>query len=141
MANEAVKKRGSWVLLNAAASLVTDTFLQGSTSTMDTLLNAGEEVYFGFEMRVDLSGLAAVENDSIEVHLRLGDGTTLESPPSGNFAPHPVGSITLDDPLAFYFSSEMPILSPDAQIYLKSNATNTLTAAIHIRAVTPVAAA
>ena len=141
MANEAVKTRGGWVQVHAAAALVQDTFLQASASTLDTLLGVGEEVYFGIEMRVELSVLAAAENDSIEVHLRLGDGTNLESEPSGNFAPHPIGSITLDAPLTFYFSSEMPLLSPDAQIYLKSSAVNTLTAAVHIRAVTPVAAA
>ena len=141
MANEATKKKGAWTVVNASASLVTDTFLQGSTSTLTTLLGTGEAAYFGFEMRVQLSGLAAVENDSIEVHLRMGDGANLEAEPSGNFAPHPVGSITLDAPLEYYFSSEMPLLSADAQIYLKSNAANTLTAAVHIRAVTPVAAA
>lgn len=139
MANEVINKIGvsGWVSVGAGLSLTAGTLVQASASDFAALLAAVEEDYPQFEARLQITAGVPTENNTVDVHLRLGDGTNQEPAPSGAFAQHYVGSIVLDNALGFYFSDAMALLNKNATIYLKSNeAVTTLTATLFIRAKT-----
>ena len=137
MSGEMIRVDGGsgWVQVGAGLSLTAGTFVQASASTIAALLAAAEEDYPEFEARLQITSGTPTENNTVEVHLRHGDGVNQEPAPAGNFAPHRIGSITLDNQLGYYFEDGLPILNKDSQIYLKSNeSATTLTATLHIKA-------
>ena len=137
MSGESVRVDGTsgWVSVGTGLSLTAGTFVQASSSTIATLLATTEEDYPEFEARLQITSGTPTENNTVEVHLRMGDGTNQEPAPSGSFAPHYIGSITLDNATGYYFEDGLQILNKDSQIYLKSNeASTTLTATLHIKA-------
>lgn len=132
----------SWVTVATGLSLTAGTFVQASSSDFDTLLSATAKLYPEFEILINVTSGTPTENNTIEVHERMGDGTNLEPAPSGDFAPHFVGSVTCDNQTGYYFEDGLAILSENAQIYLKSNeASTTLTVTVKIRAKTGTEAA
>ena len=144
MSGELIRVDGvsGWVQVGAGLSLTAGTFVQASGSTIATLLAAVEEDYPEFEARLQITAGTPTENITVDVHLRLGDGTNQQPAPSGSFAPHFVGSITLDNQTGYYFLDGLPVLNKDSEIYLKSNESATaLTATLHIRAKSHNAAA
>ena len=143
MAGEYIRKDGvsGWVTVATGLSLTAGNFIQASTSDFVVLLAATEEDYPEFEARLDITSGTPTENNIVEVHLRMSDGTNQEPAPSGNFAPHHIGSITLDNQIGNYFEDGLSILSKKSTIYLKSNEpATTLTATLLIKAKTGTAA-
>lgn len=137
MSGELVRHIGpsGWVSVGTGLSLTAGTLVQASTSTIAALLAATEEDYPEFEARLQVTSGTPTKNNAVEVHLRMGDGTNQEPAPSGSYAPHYIGSITLDNATGYYFQDGLPILDKNSQIYLKSNeASTTLTATLHIKA-------
>lgn len=137
MSGEIIRVIGTsgWVQVGAGLSLTAGTFVQASASTIATLLAAVEQDYPEFEARLQITAGTPTENNTVDIHLRMGDGTNQQPAPSGSFAPHFVGAITLDNQTGYYFEDGLQILNNDSEIYLKSNeASTTLTATLHIRA-------
>jgi hypothetical protein len=140
MTDELIVKEGAsgWTSVGTSLALVADTWLQASTSTFETLFAAVEEDYPEFECRIQVTTNTPTENNTIDVNLRMGDGTNQEPAPNGEYAPHIVGNVTLDNQGSqYYFSDAMTLRNNKATIYLRSNeASTTLTVSLFIRAIT-----
>lgn len=137
MSGEIVRHIGAsgWVQVATGLSLTAGTFIQASSSTFADLLAATEEDYPEFEARLQVTAGTPTENVTVDVHLRMGDGTNQQPAPSGSFAPQLIGAITLDNQTGYYFEDGLQILNKHAEIYLKSNEASTaLTVTLHIRA-------
>ena len=139
MTGEVVRIVGAsgWVQVATGISLTAGNYVQASANTFADLLAADEEDFPEFEARLQITAGIPTENNTVEIHQRMGDGVNQEPAPIGNFSPHLVGRITLDSQAGFYYEDGISILSNDAQVYLKSNeASTTLTATLHVRAKT-----
>lgn len=144
MSGEYVRKDGAsgWVEVVTGLSLTAGTFVQASSNSFASMLATTEKDYPEFEIKINITSGTPTENNTIEVHLRMSDGTNTEPAPSGNFAPHNIGAVTLDNATGWYFEDGLPILNKNATIYLKSNeASTTLTASVYIKAKTGAPAA
>ncbi len=140
MAGEASKVLGSWVSAGTGIVLSADTWTEVSASDFVALLGAVESLYPEFEMKVDVTTGTPAENDLIEVNLRMSDGTTAEPAPSGNFAPHFVGSVILDNAsLVPYYKDGLAILSEKATIYIKCATALTVSVSIRAKTIGPAA--
>ena len=142
MTDELIVKEGAsgWVSAATGLSLSAATFAQVSASSFATLLATTEEDYPEFEVRVQVTTGTPTENGVMAFHLRMSDGTNQEPAPSGDYAPHFRGSVTLDNTAStYYFSDPMSIRNKNATLYVKSD--DALTVSISIRAITLAPAA
>lgn len=142
MTDELIVKQGvtGWTSIVTGLALTANTFAQVSSSSFETIFAAVEEDYPEFEVRVQVTTGTPTENAIMAFHLRMSDGTNQEPAPSGDFAPHFRGSVTLDNTAAaYYFSDPMSSRNNKATLYVKSD--DALTVSISIRAITLAPAA
>ena len=137
MADEVVNVEGTsgWVSLVTGLSLTADVFAQVSTSSFATLFAATEEDYPQLQVRFQVTTGTPTENAIAAFHLRMSDGTNQEPAPSGDYAPHFIGMVTMDNTAsAYYFSDPMPFSNKESTMYVKSD--DTLTVSVSVRMIT-----
>ena len=136
MAGELIRVDGvsGWVNMATGLSLCAATWAQVSASDFATLLAAGEEDYPEFEMRVDVTTGTPVENEVLQVALRMSNGANQSPAPSGDFAPNYVGGVVLDNQAGNYYKDGLSILSKNATVYVKT--ATAITVSIYIKAKT-----
>jgi hypothetical protein len=138
MAGEVVNlnSAGNFVTIATGVSLNAGEQTQvHSTNTIASLFSAPEENYPTFDIQIYITSGAPTENNVIEVSFRPKADDTNESPaPSGDYGPHYVGGVALDNSTGYYYAFKMEVKDKNGTFYLKSNEDSaTLTASVAIR--------
>ena len=135
MANETLNAKGSYVQIEAGASVATAT-LSGESDSIATALSATEELYPLLDFKFTISAGTPVVGSVINVYRRPSDGTNQSpAPVFADFLTNYVGSVTIDNEAVTQYYYLYSVNNPDENdtfYFTHDNGTN-LTIAMAVR--------
>ena len=135
MANETLNAKGSYVTIEAAASVATAT-LSGESDSIATALSATEELYPILDFKFTVSVGTPVVGSIINVYRRPSDGTNQSpAPVFADFLNNYAGSVTIDNAAVTQYYYLYGVNNPDENdtYYFTHDNGTSLTIALAVR--------